>query len=419
MWPDRLHRAPTSLAAGVFFIALILRIGWVLLRGPEGLNSSDDASAYNDLAVNMVVHHRFVTTMDPPHRFDLPYAQRPPLTPFLLAAVYSVAGLHLLAAQILLALLGALSAGLVFLLGMRLFSERVGALAGVLVAAYPFFIFLSAVPLTENLAILLYVLLAVVLTSAAVGNSPRHAVVTGVLLGVAALNRPQILGFIPFTILIGWMGIGNASARAKWIVVMLVCSAAVIAPWMMRNHSLIGRWVPVSAQGGWVLYEGNNPYTQTALTKLWNGARGWYDDPRLGAGITGPTGAEMDQQASHLAAEFIRNQPAQALSYSMQKVALFFTAYAHPIARISWYPIFALSLLGAYLTRAQWRRLLPVYFLIFQTILTAAVFTSMPRFRAPVEPFLILLAALGLCYCWDRRERLVGLRSSPTPSAPT
>ena len=186
----------------VVLVGLSLRLGWVLVKGPGGLQYSDDARAYNDLAVNLVTHHRFVTAIDAPHRLDLPYAQRPPLTPLVIGAVYSVFGTHLLAAQILLAVIGAVSALLVFELGRQLFQEPVALIAGLTTAIYPFFVFLSAVPLTENLAIAFYSLLALLFVRNHTSSSIWSAAFIGSVLGLATLNRPQLLGFLPFLCLL-------------------------------------------------------------------------------------------------------------------------------------------------------------------------------------------------------------------------
>lgn len=403
------HRAHNGLAARLFVVALVLRVGWVLVGGRDALASSDDAKGYHDLAVNLVERHQFATSMDPPHRLDIPYATRPPLTPFALASVYLIFGPHLLAGQLLLACLGAMSVVALYLLGRQLFSEQVGLVAAVIAVGYPFFVFLSAVPLTENLAILLYILLAMLLTADGAKHNSRHAVLTGGVLGFSALDRPQILGFFPLLVLLAFANAKVPMAkRMLWLCVALVCSAAVVTPWMIRNRLAIGAWFPVTLQGGAALYMGNNPYTQTPLTKLQEGARGWNDDPRWGSELAGLTPLEADRKAFLLATVFIRQHPGQSFNYSMQKVGLFFSAYNHAIARVSWYPVFALSLLGLFWTARQWRKLLPLHLLILQTILTAAIFTSMPRFRAPVEPFFVLMAAYAL---HEIRKRYAALRS--------
>jgi len=401
------NRIPVML----FVLAFILRLSWVLLAGNDVLASSDDATAYHDLAVSFVQRHQFVTAMDPPHSLDVPYATRPPLTPFALAFVYFIVGPHLIAGQVLLAIVGAIAVPVLYLLGRQLFSDTVGMLASAFCAIYPFFIFLTALPLTENLAILLYSLLALLLTKDAEQWTIRHAALVGSILGLAALDRPQILGFFPLLVVFVVLN-RQQSMRScvKWIAIATACSVATVAPWLIRNQRTMGEWFPVSLQGGSVLYQGNNPYTQTALTKLRSGARGWYNDPRYGEELVGPTTLDADRQAFHLAIAFIRKHPAQVLGYSVQKVEIFFRAYDNLVAQASWYPLLVLSLVGFFWTRMQWRRLLPIYLLILQTLIIAAVYTSMPRFRAPVEPLFLLFAAYALHRIWNRANaRLPGM----------
>src|SRR5262249_16948524 len=137
-------------------------------------------------------------------------------------------------------------------------------------------------------------------------------------------------------------------------------------------------------------------YSETPIKRLLGGARGWYDDPRMGDSLKGLSPADADRQALHLATGFIWHNPLKAAGLALQKSVIFFSSYDNPIARISWYPLLDLSLIGFWLTRRQWRRLLPAYLLTLQTVLTAALFTSMPRFRTPVEPLFLLMAAVAI-----------------------
>ena len=77
---------------------------------------------------------------------------RPPLYPALLAGVWRVTGAdNLQAIRILQILLGLATSGLVYLLGARLYSPRVGRYAAAICWLYPSFVFFDFLILTETL----------------------------------------------------------------------------------------------------------------------------------------------------------------------------------------------------------------------------------------------------------------------------
>jgi hypothetical protein len=55
--------------------------------------------------------------------------------------------------------------------------------------------------------------------------------------------------------------------------------------------------------------------------------------------------------------------------------------------------LFILAAFGLIVTLWRWRELLFIYFMIFLTIIQNIIYYGIPRFRAPIEPMLILLAA--------------------------
>lgn len=392
--------------AAILAVAAVARVGWVLAAGPAALDASDDAKAYHDLAVNLVERHQFVTTIDPPHRLDEPYAQRPPLTPLVLALPYAILGPNVRWGQLVMAVLGVLTVAALFALTRRVFSRPVAIIAALLAAGSPFLVFLAAVPLTENLAALLYLLIAIALLNLASAASTGWALAAGALLGAAALNRPQILVLAPLIPCWAWVSLRTLAGRRRMALAGLILGSwmLVITPWTLRNLQLFGRLIPVSLQGGIALYEGNNPFTGTALDKLENGARGWYDDPRWGKELSGLPPAEADRRALRLAVSYAGEHPGEVAGYAWRKLRIFWSAYDHPVHALSWYPVLVLSVIGLAWTRRQWRELLPVHLLMVTTMLTAMAFTSMPRFRALVEPFLLMFASFALVRLFEMVE---------------
>ena len=73
-------------------------------------------------------------------------------------------------------------------------------------------------------------------------------------------------------------------------------------------------------------------------------------------------------------------------------------------------PVFMLALLGLAVTLWKWRELLFIYTMIALTIAQALFFYGSARFRAPIEPMLILLASGSsvVVYQLPRKGRCAG-----------
>ena len=151
---------------GLVCSALIIRIGFVLFVSPSldvGQTLSVDASSYHQIAQNLVDHHIFTSSVDPPYDPNLPSTFRPPLTPFYLAAIYTVFGVNLQWGRLGLAIIGAFSCGLTYVLGAKLFGRTTGLVAGIISCGYPFFLLLVHLPLTEGLSLFLLLILMTLL----------------------------------------------------------------------------------------------------------------------------------------------------------------------------------------------------------------------------------------------------------------
>jgi 4-amino-4-deoxy-L-arabinose transferase-like glycosyltransferase len=412
-------RSPRHGGAAVFALALAVRLLYVGLTGAANFTVSDDGQAYHDIALNLLGRGEFITAIDPPHKLDEPYANRPPLTPLFLAGVYAVTGPSPAAAQVALAFVGALGCLLAAVLGRQLFGATVGLLAGLLAALNPFFVFLTSVPLTENLAIPLYVGLAILLVRIHDHARPRDAWLAGAVIGFAALNKPTALSLFPFLIL--WLAISwrrRPQQVGRIVLPMVIAAMLVILPWTVRNYLRLGLFVPVTTQAGGALYAANGFQADYAISKLENGATGWYGMPGAGVKADGLTRAEQDRMELAAAAAFIREHPQKFLEQAYRKVRIFWGAYPHPIHRVSWAATAILSLIGLALSLPAWRRLMPLYLVIVQTVLISFVFTAMPRFRAPVEPYLLVLAAVALV-AFTRGGRITGDPNRATPGYKT
>jgi len=139
---------PNVLLPAILVVALAARLLFcVAVVGLDAWGWGDEPD-YHRHASDIAVGRGFLTPNGEPT------AARPPLYPIVLAGVYRVFGPSHAAGRIFQMVLGAGVVLLTYLVAKKLFSSDVGLVAAAFVAANPSLIYLSALLMTENLAIL-------------------------------------------------------------------------------------------------------------------------------------------------------------------------------------------------------------------------------------------------------------------------
>ena len=172
-----------------------------------------------------------------------------------LALFYRALGASHAVAAVVDSLTGAALAVITWLLAREGLSRGRARIAGLIVALHPGMILYAALVMTEPLAALLTLLafwLAV--------RDPKPArgmLLGGLVLGIAALVRPQALLCVPFLAL---LVTPRPSLRALGALVP-VCAMALlpILPWTARNCRVMDGCALVSTNGGWNLAIGAFP----------------------------------------------------------------------------------------------------------------------------------------------------------------
>ena len=390
-------------------IAFLIRLAFVVMMSvnsdrEQGI--SIDAQSYRQIAQNLVERGVFASAIDPPYRLDIPSTFRPPLTPLYLAAWHAAFGVKMFWGRVGLAIISALSCGLTYWLGERLFDRTVGIVAGLISCAYPFFLLLVYVPLTETLSICLTLIIMALLSSESCQTrltclTATHSISLGAAFGLLLLNKASNMTI--FSCVLFWAGMRSLKTPRKGIAalaLMLAVAALIILPWTLRNYRVTGAFIPINSNGGWTFYLGNNPTTDDNLTALEQGtANGWIPPqdaylPFADLALTDVSARE--QRASALARQFIADHPAQFLRFALRKLIIFWRPYPHLIDKITWIPLAIFGVIGLLGSLTQWRRHLLIYALFGSSMLIPIFFTSMPRFRAPLIPFVIIYAAFAL-----------------------
>jgi len=357
-----------------------------------------------------------------------------PVIPFYLSVVFRLFGERYYVARLGQAFLGAATCVLLYRIG-SLLAPAVGVVAGVLLALYPPHVYLAGVFYVDCvLTFLLMLLVHLVLQGA---RSPRPSALglgAGALLGVAILTRPIVVVYLPC--LVGlWLLDGSRPGRAR-LALAAACvlgTCLTILPWTVRNHFAYGRFVPVSSGLFTKLWQGNNELavggpddrdllidsddwrarlerqpepTRRALEAKYSGVR---DQIGLRADQIGDLGLARDEVLRPIALGCITASPGRTLLLAGRKLATLFSPFSSTetenghtgagyrmVAALSLYPVLVLALAGAWIGRPHVRLLAPLYLLVGSVIGAYALLTACTRFRLPLDPYLILLAAVAI-----------------------
>ncbi len=302
---------------------------------------------------------------------------------------------------------------------------------------WPFVVF-DAQLLTVGLELFLNILLLILLLHAARGRSRVSFFVSGIVLGLAALTRPNTLALAPgialwLWLVAKWQGVGllrpargsaakervaPASGRWQMLALLFLGAAITILPVTIRNRIVSGEWVLIASNGGVNFYIGNNPQSDGVAAIVpgtradWDG--GYVDTHRIPERELGRSlkESEVSDYWYRRAWAWIRSDPAGWLRLLWLKLRLSFSpiepynnqpthffARMSPLSAVYWvgFPVVAcIGIAGLILLRGEWRMwTLPLLYGVIYLGTIVAFFTC-DRYRLPFVPVLILLAATGL-----------------------
>jgi tetratricopeptide (TPR) repeat protein len=406
-------------AAAIFLVAFALRLLnlWQLRHSPYFTVLMGDARGYDEWA-QQIANGDWLGR-------DVFY--QAPLYPYFLGFLYRVAGRNLLVVRVCQAAIGSLACLLLGLAGWRLFSKRTGLIAGLILALYAPAIFFDGLIQKSVLDVffvcLMLWLVASLDTENAVPGNRKSVLLRntswfwlGVTVAGLSLTRENALLFA--VVVLAWAAFIVRKAPAA--VAVLLGLTIVLLPVVVRNHVVGGGFYLTTAQFGPNLYIGNNPrsdgtymslrfgrgapeYERQDATELAEQARG----QRLDA-------AEVSAYWTDRALSFIRSQPIAWLKLIGRKVVLLANAtevldtesqysYAEWSAPIRFGEtighfgfLVPLALFGVWATRQSGTRLRVFYALALTYAASVVMFYVFARYRFPMVPFLVLLAAAGL-----------------------
>lgn len=369
-------------------VRLAYNIWWI------GIHNSpiSDALNYHNLGIELIESGSYSNLL------------RAPGLPFLVAGIYEVFGVEPFFVRMVLSIIGALTCGLIYLIGREAFGWRVGKWAAWASTVYIFLFYWNGYLLTETLFTFWLCLFIWLLLKGRNKPHTRYWIIAGFVLGLATLTRPITLTFGPFLML--WAVISfYPKIKYALTVTGLISGIMVltIMPWTIRNYYATGVLVPVTWAAGNVLLGANNPNVLDYFPG------GWV--PPLKSGLiteaeqAGLTEVEIDRLYTQKTLTFIWENPFYIIKLCVYKFKLFWHLHRAIDPESIQYILAAISAaLGAYTARSSWRHISILYIIPIFFTFVALVFWGDDRMRSPVEPVLLVFAA----FTWDRYAK--GLR---------
>ena len=429
------------LVAGLLLLALGVRAWRVEATSYRPAN---DAVSYLALASQIAHSGDYSTNRAPGTGAGAsigPTAYFPPAFPYLLSAVDVVDGHRtptgpaVEPARVLGAVLGTAAVALIGLVAFEAFGETVALIALAIAAVYPVLIELSGTVYSENL--LLPLSLGAVWAGLRAAQARRPygwSAAAGVLGGLATLTHQNgavvVLALLPFV----WIERRTVAAPA----LLLAAAVLTIAPWTIRNAVVLKTFIPVSDETGLTVAGTYNPTSahDAQIPYRWRYYKAIPTDAGLYRAARHETEPQLSSKLQSAALHSIGHHPAAPLAAAYHNTRRLLelegsfawrtSAYdigisggTAKIGVVSFWLVLLLAIGGAF-TRAaraapRWLWAVPALFYLSVVFVNSET----PRFRAPIDPFLIMLAACALATAWERlapRARQLVRQSGVTSS---
>jgi 4-amino-4-deoxy-L-arabinose transferase-like glycosyltransferase len=413
-----------KLLGALLALAFCLRVGY---SGVSGLNKQpapgSDAAGFVQYAWNVAQGRGYRgASADVTDQDHLTSYQAPGVT-FMYAALFKVFGKTFWPLRLTQALLDSATVLLLFLIARRLFNTRVGLLAALVYAVYPFAIFLSSELLSETLFTFLSLAFVLCCLQASHKQSPHWLFSAGLLFGLSMLTRPNQLLLVPFCIIWIWQ-----TFRKCWqwrYLLSLPVAILTVLPWTARNYFVHHQFVPLTTTGGIALLAGNNRIVAT--DPKYYGFCVWPTDiPEYHDALKAPNNeVEHDRVAKRLAIQWLKNNPDKWWYLIQAKFRRFWTPLLqqdNPKIRLlmflSWTPILVFFTPAFFATFVRFWKHAPagllLHYNILASLLTALICHALVRYRFPIEPFCIIMAGASVIWMWDKISQKT---PAPTPQA--
>ena len=441
---------PRTILITILVISVALRFIAALIAGDKVVNlpGTNDQISYHNLALRVLGGFGFTFGENwwPATLAGAPTAHWSYLYVFYLVLVYAIFGPHPLIARLIqVVLVGILQPLLAYKIGTEVMNQKVALVGAALTAIYIYFIYYSAMLMTEPFYIVailgtLFVGILIVRRISAGIEKPVGiyylAAVLGVTAGVAILLRQLFLLIVPFLLLwIMWAGRKYRSIEGKRQIgpvlpLMLtgVVLALMILPFTVFNYMRFHRFVLLNTNAGFAFFWGNHPIYGTHFIPILSDEMGGYQS-LIPKELKGLDEASLDTELLRRGLGFVRDDPVRYVRLSLSRIPVFFmfwpsedSGLVSNASRVLSFgllwPFMLYGLVSSFKMRPwsfnRWV-ISPVFPLqLFVTIYSVIhlLTWALIRYRLPVDAILVLFAGLAFVDLAERFQTWRQERSS-------
>lgn len=401
----------------LFALALAARVLAALLFGDY--STGVEIWEYGQQGLCAAQHHRDLCLWDSERQ---PYASAlmPPLTSYLWLILFNVFGISAaahVAYVVLNVAFGAACAPLMFAFARQTGLERGPALcAAAIIGFYPTFVFVSSGYHATNFTIVFMLAFAILYLRAAKDLDWKTALMAGLLGGLAAMTRNELLVIAAAaTLMLVWLGRKRLAPAIRAAAALTIGVGIVCGPWIVRNYESFHRFIPIGAQAGYNAWIGFGPYARGSGNQLDNDPASRAAAAAVRARVAPGDPADNRFEPRLQGAFFDDAKPALAegglpriASLTAQRFALLWVfdwtdPLTHSVAYwLPWLIVHALAVYG-FIALVRGRApplsteagaLIGLSLALFT--LAYSLSSIFARYRMHMEPFIFLFAAVGL-----------------------
>lgn len=359
-----------------------------------------------------------------------------PLYPYFLALIYSVTGVAPFAARLIQSVMGSLTCVMVFFLAQRFYSRGIALTAGLIAALYGPLILFDNEILIPTLIVFLDLASFLLLFRYEDSGKRWLLFVSGLLLGLSSLARPNVLIVLPGVVLWLWRYISR-KRRRHWLRQASIYGAGVLVMLLIlfaRNYAVTDQPHLFGNYSGYNFLIGNNRLSDGKTAVLAGTSvefeGGYRDAVEIANRVAGRAlnDRELNDVWLGMAFDYIKSNPIDWLWLELRKLVYlsagfeipnnrhiyFFAARSPVLAPLVWdhfiafpfgilLPLALVAIFAGLVRRNQY----PLIFFLIAYSVSILLFFVNARYRLPMLPILIIWGAAGawqLVKLWREKE---------------